>query len=94
MSIKFILVLIHIILKYIGDKFIMNIKSLKKEAWLLHNDILLKGVVKRKWFKYIFIPNEDDFGYKIIRKKDIGYILFYNDYHIVMSGLGHLERIS
>jgi hypothetical protein len=73
----------------------MNFKYMDKEAWLLDDDILLKGTVKRKWFKHIFIPNSFGcgFGYQYVYRKDIGTILFRNDVHIVYAGLGHLQRV-
>lgn len=74
----------------------MNFKYMNKEAWLLNDDILLKGVVKRKWFRHIFIPNNFGcgFSYQYVHRRDIGKILFRNDIHIVYAGLGHVERIS
>jgi hypothetical protein len=68
---------------------------MNKEAWLLDEDVLLKGVVKRKWLRRIFVPNSFGcgFGYQYVHKKDIGKILFRNDFHIVYAGLGHLERV-
>lgn len=73
----------------------MNFKNMDKEAWLLDDDILLKGVVKRKKFRHIFIPNTKDsgFSYQYVWRKDIGSILFYNDVHIAYSGYGHLEKV-
>lgn len=73
----------------------MNFKDMNKEAWLLDDDILLKGVVKRKWFSHIFIPNSFScgFSYQYVHRKNIGKILFRNDFHIVYAGLGHLERV-
>jgi hypothetical protein len=69
---------------------------MKEEAWLLDDDILLKGIVKRKWFRHIFIPNSFGCGssYQYIHRKDIGKILFRNDFHIVYAGLGRLERVD
>jgi len=53
-------------------------KIYKRKAYLLDDDILLEGYVsKRK-----FYPNRGiqcGFSYQIIRKKDIGKILFYNN---------------
>jgi hypothetical protein len=69
---------------------------MNKEAWLLDEDILYKGLIKRKWFRHIFIPNshEGGFSYQYVTKKDIGKIIFKNDVHIVYAGLGQLERIN
>lgn len=74
----------------------MNFKHMNEEAWLLDEDILYKGVVKRKWFRRIFIPYSHDggFSYQYVTRKDIGKILFRNDVHIVYAGLGHLERVD
>jgi hypothetical protein len=68
---------------------------MNKEAWLLDEDILYKGIVKRKWLRHIFIPNSHagGFSYQYVTRKNIGKILFRNDIHIVYAGLGHLERI-
>jgi len=73
----------------------MNFKYMNKEAWMLDEDVLYKGIVKRNWLRHIFIPNSHagGFSYQYVTRKDIGKILFRNDIHIVYSGLGHLERI-
>lgn len=53
-------------------------KNYKRKAYLLDDDILLEGYVcERK-----FYPNKGiqcGFSYQIIRKRDIGKILFYNN---------------
>lgn len=71
-------------------------KTLKYEAWLLDEDVLLLGKVKRKGLRHIFVPNDHScgFSYQYVSKKDIGHLLFYNDSHIAYAGYGHVERIS
>ena len=73
----------------------MDFKYMNEEAWLLDEDVLYKGIVKRKWFKRIFIPNSHGggFSYQYIKKKDIGKIFFRNDVHIAYAGLGHVKRV-
>jgi hypothetical protein len=73
----------------------MNFKYMDKEAWLLDEDILYKGIVKRKWFKHYFIPHSHagGFSFQFVKRNDIGKILFRNDNHIVYMGLGHIKRI-
>jgi hypothetical protein len=68
---------------------------MKEEAWLLDEDALYKGVVKRKWLRHIFVPNSHagGFSYQYVRRKDIGKILFRNGVHIVYAGLGNLRRV-
>lgn len=70
-------------------------KSMKTEAWLLDEDVLLRGTVKRKWLRHIFIPDNKGYGfsYQYVARKDIGKILFYNDIHIAYAGYMRLERI-
>lgn len=73
----------------------MNFKYMNEESWLLDEDVLYKGIVKRKWFRRIFVPNSHGggFSYQYVSRKDIGEILFRNDIHIVSAGLGHLKRV-
>lgn len=73
----------------------MNFKQMDKEAWLLDEDVLYKGIVKIKWFRHIFIPNSFGcgFSYQYVTRKDIGKILFRNDIHIVYAGFEHLKRV-
>lgn len=70
-------------------------KSMKAEAWLLDEDVLLRGIVKRKWFRHIFIPDNKGCGFscQYVTQKDIGKILFYDDIHIVYSCHMNLKRI-
>ena len=74
----------------------MKFKYMNKEAWLLDEDFIYKGIVKRKWFRHVFIPNSHvgGFSYQYVKRKDIGKILFRNEVHIVASGLGSTERIG
>ena len=71
------------------------LKTLKYEAWLLDEDVLLLGKVKRKGLRHIFVPNDHrcGFSYQYVSKKDIGQLLFYNDFHIEFAGYGHMKRI-
>ena len=59
----------------------------------IDDDILIEGyTAKRK-----FVSNDGiqcGFSYQIIRKKDIGNILFYNMESIQAAGLGHLEIVN
>lgn len=70
-------------------------KSMETEAWLLDEDVLLRGTVKRKWLRHIFIPDNKGcgFSYQYMKRKDIGKILFYDDVHIAYSGFMNLKRI-
>jgi len=70
-------------------------KSMKTAAWLLDEDMLLRGTIKRKWLRHIFIPDNKGcgFSYQYVTRKDIGKTLFYDDTHIVYSGYMGLERI-
>lgn len=72
-----------------------DFKKLKNEAWLLDEDVLLLGKIKRKGLRYIFVPNNHGcgFSYQYITKKDIGKLLFYNDFHIAYAGYGYMTRI-
>lgn len=50
----------------------------KKKAWLLDDGVYLEGYVSKKKF----YPNKNiqcGFSYQIIKKKDIGKILFYKN---------------
>lgn len=70
-------------------------KSMETEVWLLDDDIMLRGFVKRKWLRHIFIPYNKGcgFSYQYVTRKDIGKELFYDEVHIAYAGLGHLERV-
>lgn len=67
----------------------MYFKYMNKEAWLLDQGVLYKGVIKIKWFNHVFIPNnckEKFYCYKIVTKKILAkyflrmiYILFTQD---------------
>lgn len=68
---------------------------MKTEAWLLDEDVLLRGAVKRKGIRHVFIPDNKGcgFSYQYVARRDIGKILFYDDIHIVYSGYMGLERV-
>jgi len=64
------------------------------EAFLLDEDVLIKGTVKRKGLKKIFVPDENiqcGFSYQELKQKDNGKILFYNSCEINNAGFGNLE---
>lgn len=73
----------------------MNFKYMDEEAWLLDDDILLNGIVKRKWFRHIFIPNSFGcgFSYQYVKRNDIGKILFKNELHIALFGLEKIKKV-
>lgn len=59
------------------------------KAYLLDEDIFLKGIVKRKGLHKMFIPNEGidcGFSYQVVKKEDIGKILFYDINDVFMTG--------
>lgn len=65
-------------------------------AYLLDDGILLKGIIKRKFQKKIFVPNNKKcgFDYQYINKDDIGKTLFLSISQIMNCNLYHLKIIE
>jgi hypothetical protein len=67
------------------------------DTYLLDDDVLLKGTIKRKGLNKIFVPQENiqcGFSHQIIKIKNIGKIVFHNLNEIKNAKLGHLRIVE
>ncbi len=74
---------------------ILEVTFLKK-AYLLDDGILLKGMIKYRFFKKVFIPqsNKCGFHYQQVWKRDIGKTLFFSEIDIKAAGLDQLRIVE
>jgi hypothetical protein len=64
-----------------------------KKAYLLDDDVILRGVLFHRFWISLFIPESKECGFdhQRIWRADIGTKLFFSEGAIEKAGLGHLR---